>query len=157
MQSLSLVPAIVSALLPLGAEVEPTSEFDMTPGRSAFAVLEALAVAFPPTQILPALFEQLHNLSTSADPSLRKSGVAALGVVVDGSAAALHEHMKSLWPFLDAMLKDSDAAVRKAACSTLSNLCTSLGDDCSKQHVMLMPVRKSELLLNRCYISIVSH
>lgn len=140
MQSLNLAPGIVSALLSIGAESESASESEMTPGRSALTVLEALAVSFPPTQILPALFEQLQALSTLADPALRKSGVAALGVVVEGCAAALHAHMKSLWPFFEAMLKDSDVSVRKAACSTLSNLCSSLGDDCSKQHAMLMPV-----------------
>ncbi|ORY60375.1 armadillo-type protein [Leucosporidium creatinivorum] len=139
-QSLNLAPAIVSALLPIGAESEPTSESEMSPGRSARTILEDLAVSFPPTQTLPALFEQLQALSTSADPALRKSGVAALGVVVEGCAAALHAHMKRLWPFLEAMLKDSDVSVRKAACSTLSSLCTSLGDDCSKQHAMLMPI-----------------
>lgn len=122
---------LVKTVLELGAEKGAVSS-------SAFMILDSIASTFSPAQVLPPIFEQLQSLSGS--PTSRKSGVTALGVVVDGCASALHPHMEHIWPFLEMTLRDADVEVRRAALVTLSQLAQLLGDNCSKQHALLMPV-----------------
>lgn len=139
-QSLNLAGAIITALLPIGAEPEPTEADDDVPARTAFRVLDTLATSLPPAQVFPPLFAQVQALSASPDPAMRKSAITAFGVVVEGCSLFIQPHLESLWPLVVGGLSDTDVSVRKAACTALSCLCEMLEEDCATQHATLLPV-----------------
>ena len=61
-QQLNLAGSIITALLPIGAEPEPTDIEDDAPSRTAFRVIDSLATSLPPSQVFPPLFEQVRAL-----------------------------------------------------------------------------------------------
>ena len=139
-QQLNLAGSIITALLPIGAEPEPTDIEDDAPSRTAFRVIDSLATSLPPTQVFPPLFEQVRALSASPDPNLRKSAIMAFGVVVEGCSLFIQPHLDSMWPLIQNGLQDPEVIVRKAACTALGCLCEVLEEECAKQHAMLLPL-----------------
>lgn len=139
-QQLNLAGSIITALLPIGAEPEPTDAEDDAPSRTAFRVIDSLATSLPPTQVFPPLFEQVRQLSASPDPNMRKSAVMAFGVVVEGCSLYIQPHLDSMWPLIQNGLQDPEVIVRKAACTALGCLCEVLDEECAKQHAMLLPL-----------------
>ena len=139
-QSLNLAGPIITGLLPIGAEPEPTEADEDVPARTAFRVIDTLATSLPPAQVFPPLFEQVRALSQSPDPLMRKSAITAFGVVVEGCSLFIQPHLESLWPLIQAGLSDPEVVVRKAACTALGCLCEMLDEDCAAQHAMLMPL-----------------
>ncbi|BGP41297.1 hypothetical protein JCM10449v2_005274 [Rhodotorula kratochvilovae] len=139
-QSLNLAASIITALLPIGAEPEPTDDVDDVPARSAFRVLDTLATSLPPQQTFPPLFEQVRALAASPDPNMRKSAITAFGVVVEGCSLFIQPHLDNMWPLIQNGLTDPEVVVRKAACTALGCLCEMLEEECAKQHAMLLPL-----------------
>lgn len=139
-QQLNLAGAIITALLPIGAEPEPLDVDDDVPARTAFRVIDVLATSLPPAQVFPPLFEQVRTLASSPDAGLRKSAITAFGVVVEGCSLFIQPHLESLWPLIQGGLQDPEVIVRKAACTALGCLCEMLEEECAKQHAMLLPV-----------------
>ena len=113
------------------------------PARTAFRVIDTLATSLPPAQVFPPLFAQVQALAASPNPAMRKSAIAAFGVVVEGCSLFIQPHLETLWPLIQGGLSDPEVIVRKAACSALSCLCEMLDEDCAKQHAMLLPVNFS--------------
>lgn len=140
-QSLNLAGAIITALLPIGAEPEPADADEDVPARTAFRVIDTLATSLPPAQVFPPLFAQVQALSSSPNPAMRKSAITAFGVVVEGCSLFIQPHLESLWPLIIGGLGDPEVMVRKAACSALGCLCEMLEEECAKQHAVLLPVR----------------
>ncbi|GAA6010123.1 hypothetical protein JCM10207_007571 [Rhodosporidiobolus poonsookiae] len=139
-QSLNLAGSIITALLPIGAEDEPTDIEDDAPSRTAFRVIDVLATSLPPAQVFPPLFEQVRALSASPNPGLRKSAIMAFGVVVEGCSLFIQPHLEQMWPLISNGLQDPEVIVRKAACTALGCLCQMLEEECAKQHAMLLPL-----------------
>ncbi|GAA5849155.1 hypothetical protein JCM8547_006464 [Rhodosporidiobolus lusitaniae] len=139
-QSLNLAGSIITALLPIGAEPEPTDIEDDAPSRTAFRVIDVLATSLPPAQTFPPLFEQVRTLAASPDAGLRKSAITAFGVVVEGCSLYIQPHLDAMWPLIQNGLQDPEVIVRKAACTALGCLCEMLEEECAKQHAMLLPL-----------------
>ncbi|SCV70350.1 BQ2448_1744 [Microbotryum intermedium] len=139
-QSLNLAGAIVTALLPVGAEPEPADADDDSAARVAFRVIDTLATSLPPTQVFPPLFESVRHFAASPDPLFRKSAITAFGVVVEGCSLFIQPHLEQLWPLIFAGLGDSDVIVRKASCNALGCLCEMLDEECAQQHAVLLPI-----------------
>lgn len=139
-QSLNLAGSIVTALLPIGAEPEPTDADEDVPARTAFRVIDTLATSLPPAQVFPPLFEQVTALAASPNPLMRKSAITAFGVVVEGCSLFIQPHLETLWPLVEGGLKDPEVVVRKAACNALGCLCEMLEEECAKKHAVLLPV-----------------
>ncbi|KAK4700212.1 importin-4, partial [Phenoliferia sp. Uapishka_3] len=139
-QKLNLAGAIITALLPIGAEPEPADAEEDVPARTAFRVIDTLATSLPPAQVFPPLFAQVQALAASPDPAMRKSAITAFGVVVEGCSLFIQPHLETLWPLIQGGLSDPEVMVRKAACSALGCLCEMLDEDCAKQHAMLLPL-----------------
>lgn len=140
-QSLNLAGPIVTGLLPIGAEPEPTDADDDVPARTAFRVIDTLATSLPPAQVFPPLFEQVRQLAASPDAGMRKAAITAFGVVVEGCSLFIQPHLDSLWPLVQGGLSDPEVIVRQAACNALGCLCEMLDEECAKQHAILLPVR----------------
>ncbi|BGP33234.1 hypothetical protein JCM10296v2_005028 [Rhodotorula toruloides] len=139
-QQLNLAPQILTGLLPIGAESEPTDAEDEAPSRVAFRVIDVLATSLPPSHVFPPLFEQVRTLAASPDAGLRKSAITAFGVVVEGCSLYIQPHLDNLWPLIINGLQDPEVVVRKAACTALGCLCEMLEEECAKQHALLLPL-----------------
>lgn len=139
-QALNIAGDIIAALLPIGAEEEPTESDEDAPARCAFRVIDTLATSLPPNQVFPPLFDQVRAFSQSPDAGRRKSAISAFGVVIEGCSLYIQPHLDSLWPLITTGLADPDVTVRKASCSALGYLCDMLGEDCARQHATLLPL-----------------
>ncbi|VDC01453.1 unnamed protein product [Peniophora sp. CBMAI 1063] len=149
--------------MPITAEPEVEAIDEDAPSRSALRIIDALATNLPPTQVFNPLRQVLQSYITSPDPNLRRGGLLALGISVEGCSEFMIPLMNGVWPIIDAGLQDADASVRKAtciaaimqlvqdpqtqrqACTALDGLLEILHDDI-KQYLQLFMERLSGLL-----------
>lgn len=144
-QALNLTPAILQGLLPIGAQEEPEEADEDGPPRVAFRIIDALANALPPAQVIDPLIQLCQQYASSSDPGLRKSAIMSFGVTFEGCSIYIVPHMPQLWPFVTGCLSDSDQSVRRAACITVTFMCDMIGEECAKHHAELLP-RLTELV-----------
>jgi hypothetical protein len=138
-QSNNLAPGILDGLMPITAEEEPEDIDDDAPARCALRIIDTLATSLPPTQVFPALRNQIQQYFSSPDGSHRRGAMLALGVSVEGCSEFMTPLMSQVWPVIEAGLQDSDAGVRRATCVAVSCLCEWLEDECVSRHTVLVP------------------
>jgi hypothetical protein len=144
--------------MPITTEEEPEDIDDDAPARvglcyisallatdelysqSALRIIDTLATSLPPTQVFPALRNQIQQYFSSPDGSHRRGAMLALGVSVEGCSEFMTPLMGQVWPVIEAGLHDSDAGVRRATCVAVSCLCEWLEDECVSRHTVLVPV-----------------
>jgi hypothetical protein len=138
-QSNNLAAAVLDGLMPITTEEEPEDIDDDAPARSALRIIDTLATSLPPTQVFPALRNQIQQYFSSPDGSHRRGAMLALGVSVEGCSEFMTPLMGQVWPVIEAGLHDSDAGVRRATCVAVSCLCEWLEDECVSRHTVLVP------------------
>ncbi|KAL1684221.1 armadillo-type protein [Schizophyllum commune] len=140
-QSYGLGPAIMEGLMIITTEDEPEDSDEESPSRSALRIIDSLSTNLPPSQVYPALREQMGKYLSSPDAAYRKGALMALGVAVEGCSDYMssNNHMEEIWPAVELGLQDKDAKVRKAACIAVSCLCQWLEDNCIEKHAVLVP------------------
>ncbi|KAF8266131.1 ARM repeat-containing protein [Lactarius quietus] len=138
-QSNNLAAAILDGLMPITTEEEPEDIDDDAPARSALRIIDTLATSLPPTQVFPALRNQIQQYFSSPDGSHRRGAMLSLGVSVEGCSEFMTPLMSQVWPVIEAGLQDSDAGVRRATCVAVSCLCEWLEDECVSRHTVLVP------------------
>ncbi|KAH8997891.1 ARM repeat-containing protein [Lactarius hatsudake] len=147
-QSNNLAAGILDGLMPITTEEEPEDIDDDAPARvglcrpNAFppcAFIDTLATSLPPTQVFPALRNQIQQYFSSPDAAHRRGAMLALGVSVEGCSEFMTPLMGQVWPVIEAGLQDSDAGVRRATCVAVSCLCEWLEDECVSRHTVLVP------------------
>ncbi|KAI9451749.1 ARM repeat-containing protein [Lactarius psammicola] len=138
-QSNNLAAGILDGLMPITTEEEPEDIDDDAPARSALRIIDTLATSLPPTQVFPALRNQIQQYFSSPDGSHRRGAMLALGVSVEGCSEFMTPLMGQVWPVIEAGLQDSDAGVRRATCVAVSCLCEWLEDECVSRHTVLVP------------------
>ncbi|OIW25439.1 ARM repeat-containing protein [Coniochaeta ligniaria NRRL 30616] len=111
---------------------------DMTPARSALALLDALANDLPPRQVLVPLLEAFPKFATSQEPGYRKAGILALGNCVEGAPDFVSSQIKPILPHVINLLNDSDAGVRHTALVGLARLAEDIAEDLATEHEALM-------------------
>lgn len=111
---------------------------DMTPARSALALLDALANDLPPRQVLVPLLEAFPKFATSQEPGYRKAGILALGNCVEGAPDFVSSQIKPILPHVINLLNDSDAGVRHTALVGLARLAEDVAEDLATEHEALM-------------------
>src|SRR5712672_394069 len=109
--------------------------------QSALRIIDTLATSLPPTQVFPALRDQIQQYFSSLEGSHRRGAMLALGVSVEGCSEYMTPLMGQVWPVIEAGLQDGDAGVRRATCVAVSCLCEWLEDECVSRHAVLVPVR----------------
>mgnify|MGYP003888922419 CR=1 FL=1 len=82
--------------------------------------LDTLALNLPQKYIFKCAMHKIVDRMKSPDPRKRKSGVASLGVIGEGCAEKLQEHLAEIMPLLLAAGRDQDMHVRECACFALS-------------------------------------
>ena len=111
---------------------------DMTPARSALALLDALANDLPPRQVLVPLLEAFLKFATSQEAGYRKAGILALGNCVEGAPDFVSSQIKPILPHIISLLNDSDAGVRHTALVGLARLAEDVAEDLATEHEALM-------------------
>ncbi|KAI5118112.1 hypothetical protein M0805_003466 [Coniferiporia weirii] len=139
-QSSGLAPAILEGLMPITTEEEPEDTDDDAPSRSALRIIDTLSTSLPPAQVFPALRQLIQQYVSQPDPNARRGALLSLGVAVEGVSEFMGPHVEAaVWPVIDAGLSDTDAGVRRAACTAVSCMCEWLDDAASARHAVLVP------------------
>ncbi|CAK5274034.1 unnamed protein product [Mycena citricolor] len=138
-QSNNLAGAILQGLMPITTEAEPEDIDDDAPSRSALRIIDGLATGLPPSQVFPPLRNLITEYFSSPDPNNRRGAMLALGICVEGCSEFMTPLLNSVWPVIEAGLRDSDAGVRKASCVAVCCMCEWLSDECILRHEVLVP------------------
>ncbi|KAJ7876801.1 armadillo-type protein [Mycena leptocephala] len=138
-QSNNLSGAILHGLMPITTEAEPEDIDDDAPSRSALRIIDGLATGLPPGQVFPPLRTLITEYFSSPDPNNRRGAMLALGICVEGCSEFMTPLLTSVWPVIEAGLRDSDAGVRKASCVAVCCMCEWLSEECVTRHAVLVP------------------
>lgn len=95
-----------------------------TPTETSMAqgTLDMLACEIPKKYIFQPLVSRCVQRLNSPQPNQRKAGVAGLGVVAEGCAEPLSDHLDELMPYVLKCAQDSDSQVRECACFCLGQV-----------------------------------
>ena len=88
----------------------------------AQGTLDMLACEVPKKYIFQPVVSRCVQRLNSPQPQHRKAGVASLGVIAEGCAEPLSEHLSELMPFVLKCAQDPDSQVRECACFCLGQL-----------------------------------
>jgi hypothetical protein len=100
-----------------GEDMDTPTETSMAQGT-----LDMLACEIPKKYIFqPAVSRCVQRLS-SPQPNHRKAGIACLGVIAEGCAEPLREHLHDVMPHVLNAARDNDAQVRECACFCLGQI-----------------------------------
>lgn len=140
-QKHKLTKPLIEAVLPIGAEEEEDEDEDeASPARDAYHVIGAVARSLPPQQVIPAVMEQVVRYSQDANPRLRRCGVMAFAMIIDGTAEALKEMSAQCIEIVTMALKDQDVGVRRAGCMALAILADFWDAELMQHHATLLPL-----------------
>jgi hypothetical protein len=114
-------------------------EDDVTPARSALALLDLLASGLPPRQVIVPLLTALPQYVNNENPTFRKAGILSLGMCVEGAPDFIATQMDIIMPSVLALLNDPNIMVRQAALHGVTRLADDLAEDMSKEHAKLIP------------------
>ena len=118
---------------------EDEDDDDITPNKSALGLLDLLASALPPRQVIVPLLKALPQYVNSENPKYRQAGILALGMCVEGAPDFVATQLDSLMPIVLRLLNDPIIGVRNAALNGVARLADDLAVDLSKFHQELIP------------------
>jgi importin-4 len=98
-------------------EIESPTETSMAQGT-----LDMLACEIPKKYIFEPLVSKCVQRLNSPQPNHRKAGIAGLGVIAEGCAEPLRDHLNELMPYVLQCAKDTDPQVRECACFCLGQI-----------------------------------
>ena len=125
-------------------DASPEDE-DVTPARSALALLDLLSTSLPPSQVVVPLLHALSAYVNSPDPDRRQAGIMALGTCVEGAPDFVGTQLQEILPLVLRLLNDPELKVRDAALSAVARLSDELAEDLGKEHGRLIPALANNL------------
>lgn len=96
---------------------DTTTETSMAQGT-----LDMLACEIPKKYIFHPVVQMCVSRVSSQNENHRKAGIACLGVIAEGCAEPLRDHLTDIMPIVLSAAKDPCAAVRECACFALGQL-----------------------------------
>lgn len=118
---------------------------DVTPAASALGLLDIMAQALPPTQVIVPLMHALPPYFNSQDPDYRRAGILALGMCVEGAPDFVSTQLGDIFPVVFRLLDDPEIRVRQAALHAVARLADDLAEDVGEQHALLIPALMKNL------------
>mmetsp|Transcript_17104 Transcript_17104/g.39311 ORF Transcript_17104/g.39311 Transcript_17104/m.39311 type:complete len:1066 (+) Transcript_17104:110-3307(+) len=88
----------------------------------AQGTLDMLACELPKKYIFEPVVSRCLQRLSSPQPNHRKAGVASLGVIAEGCAEPIAEHLTELMPHVLKCAQDPDSQVRECACFCLGQI-----------------------------------
>lgn len=104
-----------------GEEYDPEMD-SPTETSMAQGTLDMLACEIPKKYIFEPVVSKCVQRLGSPHPSQRKAGIAGLGVVAEGCAEPLRDHLNELMPYVLNCANDADPQVRECACFCLGQI-----------------------------------
>jgi hypothetical protein len=101
---------------------DPDNEGGPTETSMAQGTLDMLACEIPKKYIFEPVVSRCVARLGSGDANQRKAGIACLGVIAEGCAEPLREHLAQLMPHVFRAAGDGDARVRECACFALGQV-----------------------------------
>src|SRR3569833_2734370 len=127
-------------------EIEDDEDDDeITPGRSALALLDALASDHPPRQVIVPQLDEFPKYSSSPDPTHRKAGILALGTCAEGAPDFVMTQLPMITPILIRLLNDPDETVRHCALIGLTGLAEEMAEELAPEHEALVTALSKNL------------
>jgi importin-4 len=106
-----------------GGMDDPDDPYDSpTETSMAQGTLDMLACELPKKYILEPLLSRCMARINSPEPNKRKAGIACLGVVAEGCAEPLRDHLAEIMPHVLQSARDENAQVRECACFCLGQI-----------------------------------
>mmetsp|Transcript_3516 Transcript_3516/g.5285 ORF Transcript_3516/g.5285 Transcript_3516/m.5285 type:complete len:1075 (+) Transcript_3516:184-3408(+) len=106
-----------------GDDDDDDDNFDSpTETSMAQGTLDMLACELPKKYIFNPVVSRCVTRLTSPHAHHRKAGIACLGVIAEGCAEPLREHLPDVMPHVFAAAGDADAQVRECACFALGQI-----------------------------------
>jgi hypothetical protein len=118
---------------------EDEDDDEISPNKSALGLLDLLASALPPRQVIVPLLKALPQYVHNEDPKYRQAGILALGMCVEGAPDFVATQLDNLMPIVLKLLNDPIINVRNAALNGVARLADDLAEDLSKFHQELIP------------------
>jgi hypothetical protein len=104
-----------------GEEYDPEMD-SPTETSMAQGTLDMLACEIPKKYIFEPVVRKCVQRLNSPQPHHRKAGIAGLGVIAEGCAEPLRDHLNELMPYVLQCAQDSDPQVRECACFCLGQI-----------------------------------
>lgn len=117
---------------------EDDDEDDMTPPRSALALIDQLSTDLPPRQVIVPVLDDLKKFATSSHVGARRAAMIALGTCAEGAPDFVATQISNLMPIILQLLNDSNKAVRHDALVCLMRMGEDLAEFMKAQHETIM-------------------
>jgi hypothetical protein len=105
-----------------GDEYDPEDNDSATETSMAQGTLDMLACEIPKKYIFEPVVKMCIARFSSQNENHRKAGIACLGVIAEGCAEPLREHLAEIMPIVLQAAQDPSAPVRECACFALGQL-----------------------------------
>jgi hypothetical protein len=119
-------------------ELDSDDEEDMTPGRTAISLIDALSNEMPPRQVIVPLLEQFTAFAAHQNPQFRLAAMLSLGNAAEGAPDFISTQLPPLLPTIINLLCDSEDQVRHAALVGLIHLADEMADEMSSHHEQII-------------------
>lgn len=117
---------------------EDDDEDDMTPARSALALIDQLCTDLPPRQVAVPLLEDFNKYATSDNVGFRRAAVIALGTCAEGAPDFVSTQIGALMPTVLRLLNDPNRAVRHDSLVSLMRMGEDLAETMKSHHETIM-------------------
>ncbi|KAF3937024.1 Importin-4 [Dactylella cylindrospora] len=141
-QSLRLGERLTQLSIKIAAEPQEDDEGgdDSAPSRIAILMINFLAEALPPSQVVVPLMGALTPYIQSQNANERRAALLAIGACVEGAPDFVATQIDHVIPVIHNSLSDGDVQVRRAALHTLANLADELGEEIAQFHATIVPI-----------------
>ncbi|KAF2670078.1 ARM repeat-containing protein [Microthyrium microscopicum] len=114
-------------------------EGERNPATQCLALLDLLSANLPPNQVVLPVLKAVGQYATDSNPTIRRAGILALSVCVEGAPDFFSTQLKEIMPLVLTLLEDSAPIVRAAALKTVSRLADDLSEDIANLHESIIP------------------
>ncbi|KAF0682675.1 Aste57867_25234 [Aphanomyces stellatus] len=108
--------------------------------QMAQRTLDFMALSISPKTLKPIILQCSHQVVGSANPSMQKAGVLALGVVSEGLCEFLSDNLGDVLPLIYKAAASPHHNVREAACFSLGQFAEYLQPEIQSHYADIIPV-----------------